>query len=94
MGGSIPWIVQSSPTAPRFADDVTCRPFLNQIAAVPPEVSRNDDLDVIGQKWRRVVMHQPGSTFQLPDDGIERTVGVLRRTEITQACVCLAGEAF
>jgi hypothetical protein len=30
----------------------------------------------------------------LADDPIKRTIGVLRRTEVTQACVRLAGETF
>ena len=39
-------------------------------------------------------MRQSGGTFHLADDGIKRAVGMLRRAEIAQACVRLAGEAF
>ena len=39
-------------------------------------------------------MRKSGGTFHLADDGIERAVGVLRRTEIAQAGVRLAGKAF
>ena len=43
---------------------------------------------------RRVVVRQSGGAFHLADDRIKRAVGVLRRAEIAQARVRLAGEAF
>ena len=33
-------MVQSSPTLPTLAEDDTCRPFRNQMAAAPLEVLR------------------------------------------------------
>ena len=43
---------------------------------------------------RGVVVRHSGGTFHLADDRIKRAVGVLRRAEIAQPRVRLAGEAF
>ena len=39
-------------------------------------------------------MREARGTLQLPNDGIERAVGVLRRAEVAQASVGFAREPF
>ncbi len=55
---------------------------------------RQQRIELVELRLRGVVVRQSGGTLHLADDRIERAVGVLRRAEIAQARVRLAGEAF
>ena len=55
---------------------------------------RQQGIELVELCLRGVVVRQSGGPFHLADDRIKRAVGVLRRAEITQAGVRLAGEVF
>ena len=55
---------------------------------------RQQRIELVELRLRRVVVRQSGGTFHLADDRIKRAVGVLRRAEIAQARVRLASETF
>ena len=55
---------------------------------------RQHRVELVELRLRGVVVHKSGGAFHLADDRIKRAVGVLRRAEIAQARVRLAGEAF
>ena len=55
---------------------------------------REQCVELVEPRLRRVVVHKSAGTLHLADDGIERAVGVLWRTEIAPAGVRLAGKAF
>ena len=57
-------------------------------------VLREQGIELVEPRFRRVVVHESSGTFHLADDGIKRAVGVLGRAEIAQARVRFAGEAF
>jgi hypothetical protein len=51
-------------------------------------------VELVELRVQGVVVGEPGGTFHLTDDRAKRAVGVLRRAEIAQPCVWLAGETF
>ena len=55
---------------------------------------REQGFELVELRVRLVVMRQFGGAFHLADDRIKRAVGMLRRAEIAQARVGLAGELF
>ena len=55
---------------------------------------REHRVELVELRLRRVVARQSGGAFHLADDRIKRAVGVLRRAEIAQSRVRLAGEAL
>ena len=55
---------------------------------------REQSIELVELRLRGIVVSKSGGPFHLTDDRIKRAVGVLRRTEVAQARVRFASEAF